>query len=468
MHSESGGEQEDERLTECLVRFEHMLAHDDQYYFDVADLEELIDHYMERLDIDKAWKVLELASNQHPHSREFELKRADILGLKGDYEGAMKSIARLEAIMPNNPDMLITKGSLYSKLGKHNKAIEIYNRALETAENKNDVRLLLSFEFQSLGNQLEALSQLKMGLLNSPNDQGLIYEISFLFDMMGENDSAIAFFTKYLDEHPYQYNAWYNLATFYIKKRDFKTAIWALEFTLAVSDKHLMAHQEIGDCFLEIDKWDKAEEHFNEVLKIDEDNPDALIGIAECSEGREDFELAFKRYKDIADTDAFHAEAWYGMAVVREKQERYDECLPYIEKALEIDATDPEYWTFLADLKEQGSQFEEAIEALEKAGEIAPEDVTIWIAKAELVFNHVDRQLGIEVLMEALKISPENAELHYRQSALLLASGQVSEALHFLQNGLELDYNKHILLFEQFPDAINIPRVMDLIQIYGQ
>jgi len=124
--------------------------------------------------------------------------------------------------------------------------------------------------------------------------------------------------------------------------------------------------------------------------------------------------------------------------------------------------------TFLADLKEQGGQFEEAIEALEKANSINPEDVNIWIAKAELIFNHVDRELGTEVLMEALKISPENAELHYRQSALLLASGQVSEALHFLQNGLELNYNKHILLFEQFPEAINIPRVMDLIQIYGQ
>ncbi len=468
MHSESGEEQEEERLNECLVRFEHMLAHDDQYYFDVADLEELIDHYMERLDFDKAWKVLELASNQHPHSSEFELKRADILGLKGDYEGAMKSITLLEAIMPNNPEMLITKGSIFSKLGKHEQAVEIYNRALETTENRNDVRLLLSYEYQSLGNQLEALSQLKMGLMDCPEDQGLIYEISFLFDMMGDNNSAIDFFTKYLDEHPYEYNAWYNLATFHIKERDFEQAIWALEFTLAVSEKHMMAQQEIGDCFLELENWDKAEEHFKEVLTIDNDNADALIGIAECSEGREDFDLAFKRYKEIADSDAFHAEAWYGMAVVREKQERYDECLTYIEKALEIDATDPEYWNFFADLKEQNGEFEEAIEALEKATSINPEDVRFWVSKAELIFNHIDQELGTEVLMEALKISPENAELHYRESALLLASGQVSEALHFLQNGLELDYNKHVLLFEQFPEAIHIPRVMDLIQIYGQ
>ena len=91
-----------------------------------------------------------------------------------------------------------------------------------------------------------------------------------------------------------------------------------------------------------------------------------------------------------------------------------------------------------------------------------------WIAKAQLVFEHVDRELGAEVLMEALKITPDSAELHYMETAFMLANGQISEALNFLQNGLELDYAKHLLLFEQYPEAINHPRVMDLIQIYGQ
>lgn len=468
MHSDSGEEQEDDRLNECLERFEHMLAHNDQYYFDVADLEELILHYMEELELEKAWRVLVLASEQHPHSSEFELKRADLLTLRGDYDGAMKSIKILETIMPNNPDVLMTKATIFGKLGKHEKAIEIYSRALESSEFKSDVRLLMAYEYQALANYPEALSQLKMGLIDSPEDNSFLYEISFLFDLMEDNEAAIEFFTKYLDEHPYQYNAWYNLGTFYVRERDFLSAIWALEFCLAIQENHMMALQEIGDCHLEIENWDKAEESFNAVLELDADNVDALVGVAECSEGREDYELAFSRYKSIADSDAFHAEAWYGMAVVREKQERYDECLPYIEKAIEIDSTDPEYWNFLADLKENVGDFEAAIEAMDQATIISPEEIRFWVSKAELIYNHVDKQLGTEVLMEAMKISPDNAELHYREAAFLFAAGQLSEGLHFLQNGLEMDYDKHLLLFEHFPEAIHIPRVMDLIQIYGQ
>lgn len=468
MNSDSGEEQEDDRLNESLERFEHMLAHNDQYYFDVADLEELILHYMEELELDKAWRVLVLAGEQHPHSREFELRRAELLTMRGDYEGAMRSVKILETIMPNNPDVLMSKAAIFGKLGKHQKAIQIYARALENVEFKSEVRMLMAYEYQAMGNFAEALSQLKMGLIESPTDQSFLYEISFLYDLSEDSKAAIDFFNRYLDENPYQYNAWYNLGTFYVKEGEFQQAIWALEFCLAVQEDHLMALQEIGDCFLEIESWDKAEEAFNGVLNLDDDNVDALIGKAECSEGRELFDLAFTQYKAIADSDAFHAEAWYGMAVVREKQERYDECLPYIEKAIEIDNTDPEYWNFLADLKENVGDYEAAIEALEQANMISPEETRFWVSKAELIYNHVDKQLGTEVLMEALKISPDDAELHYREAAFLFASGLVAEGLQFLQNGLELDYGKHLLLFEQYPEAIHIPRVMDLIQIYGQ
>ena len=46
------GREHDDRLSVSVTRFENMLANNDQYYFDVSDLEELIDHYLERLDLD--------------------------------------------------------------------------------------------------------------------------------------------------------------------------------------------------------------------------------------------------------------------------------------------------------------------------------------------------------------------------------------------------------------------------------
>ena len=119
-------------------------------------------------DLDKAWKVLELASQQHPHNKDFELKRADILALKGDDENALKSIALLESIDPTNVEMLIMKGSIHSKLGKHEEAIQIYQSALEFVEDTSELYLLISYEYDTIGNRPEALSQLKTALRENP------------------------------------------------------------------------------------------------------------------------------------------------------------------------------------------------------------------------------------------------------------------------------------------------------------
>ena len=119
-------------------------------------------------------------------------------------------------------------------------------------------------------------------------------------------------------------------------------------------------------------------------------------------------------------------------------------------------------------MKQHYGDYDSAQAALEKASELNPGDVKLWVTRALLLFNHIDRELGTEVLLEAVKTAPDNAELHFRISAFLLATGSISEALYYLQNGLDIDYSKHLLLFEQFPEATNIPRVMDLIQIYGQ
>jgi hypothetical protein len=85
-----------------------------------------------------------------------------------------------------------------------------------------------------------------------------------------------------------------------------------------------------------------------------------------------------------------------------------------------------------------------------------------------LYFHHLDRETGIESLMVAIKITPDDAELHYRIAAFLMIAGQGGDAMHYLQNGLEIDFEKHILLFDEYPEAIHNPRVMDLIGIYGQ
>ena len=57
---------EENDYTESLGRFEQMLKNDDQYFFDVEVFETLIDHYLEKNDVEKNSSKWELLSCSFP------------------------------------------------------------------------------------------------------------------------------------------------------------------------------------------------------------------------------------------------------------------------------------------------------------------------------------------------------------------------------------------------------------------
>lgn len=467
MNTDPESEFEFFRKPESVDRFENMLANDDQYYFDVEDLEELVDHYM-YIDIDKAWKALELASQQHPHNREFELRRADILAQKGDERGAMRSIALLESIDPTDLDVLILKGSIHSKLNRHDEAIAIFRGAMEHAEDKSELYMLISYEYETMGNRPEAIAQLKAGLRENPMQYGLLYEIAFLYDVMDDAQGGIDFLNRYLDDHPYASPAWFNLANFHRKAGDYPRAIWALEMCTAIDDQDVFALEELGECYLESENYHRAEAQYRALLEMEDEDVDAMVGLARCAMGRQDLERAFKLYRKAAKTDPDFQEAYYGMATVCEKQGKYEQSLSYLRKSVKVDERFADGWFMLGEMLERFGEYEEAGKAFDKAVELAPVEKAFLIARANLMFHHLDRESGVEHMLEAIKTTPEDAELHYRIAAMLLMVGKSGDAMHFLQNGLEMDYSRHMVLFEENPEAVHHPRVLDLINIYGQ
>lgn len=451
-----------------VQRFEAMLSEGSVLYFELSDMEDVIDFYLRIADTDKAWRALNFALLQHSNNSELELRRAIIYCFKGQLERSLKIINKLECKIPTNTNMLTTKAYLLREFGKHAQALHYLKRALKTAEHSAELHFQVSCAYKTLSNYSKALAQLKIGLKKMPDSHLLMLRIGYLYSEMKAYDAAINYFKRFLDDYPYNSLAWHNLGSIYTQIGKYEKAVWACELSIAIDDENYLAMEVNGKALIQLEEFDKAEEQFNELLELEPDNLAGLIGIAECYEGREEIEEAFDKYAYTANTYAYCADAWYGMAVVREKQGRLFECMPYIENAIAADSNKAEYWAFLADLEEYLGQYDQALEAIEHACKIDPEDESLHASKALIIFKYFDRKQGTETLMESLKILPESAELHYHQSAFLLSLGQVSEALHFLQNGLELNYNKHLLLFEQYPEAIYIPRVMDLIQIYGQ
>jgi tetratricopeptide (TPR) repeat protein len=447
----------------CLKRFEQMLTLDTEYYFDVDDLENLVEHFMIMAEFDKADRAIELARHQHPGCAEFDKKQAELLTLSGQFDRAIKLLSRLENLEPENPEIQVSMGTAFSRKGDHTKALEYFLSALKKTSDPTEVRMMIAFEYLSLSQADEGLNHLKIALECKPMRSALINETAFFFDRMDDPDGAITFFTEHSDSHPYCVSAWFNLGMFQMRIGQYDEAIIALGFCNAIDPSDHLTAEHLANCYLQMDNIAKAKEYFTDAIELEPEYEDSLLGLSECYELEEDFKNCEKTCRKVLELDPENSDAWFRLGSVKFREEKFVESLDLIKRSIESDPQMPSAWALLGENLIIMEKVDEALAAYDKAIELDSQDFQVWLTKAISTFHRLEEEEGIVVMMEGIKHIPDSAELNFGMAALMLISGREQEGLTYLQRGLDLNREKHVLLFQVHPEAAYNPHVVDLI-----
>jgi tetratricopeptide (TPR) repeat protein len=75
---------------------------------------------------------------------------------------------------------------------------------------------------------------------------------------------------------------------------------------------------------------------------------------------------------------------------------------------------------------------------------------------------------ALEVISEAIKCNPDEATLYYRMVAYMFAAGKYTEALGFLELALNVEPEKHYILFEYLPQLQGNQIIVDIIKKYTE
>jgi len=106
-----------EEALEIIRKFENMLANNESVFFDLADFEFIIDHYTTNFNYTKAIEACNTAINQYPFSTDLQIDKSQILAMAGDFAEALEIIKKLELSEPENADVLMTHGIIYTQQG---------------------------------------------------------------------------------------------------------------------------------------------------------------------------------------------------------------------------------------------------------------------------------------------------------------------------------------------------------------
>ncbi len=452
-----------------IEKFEDMLKLRNSYFFDVEEIEILADHYLEKGIYHKARKAVNHGLQLFPQSSCLLLKQAQTLLLGKKPKKAMEILDYLEASEPQNTEMLLFKAVVHRNLSDFEGTKSCLLKALNTSsENKEDIYLDLAFEQEMVEDYKGAIESLKQSLAINPDHEPSLFEIGYCFDMADELEKGITYFHKYLDNSPYSFVGWYNLALCYEKLSFFEKAIEAVEYCLAIKDDFVNAHILRANMYTSCDNDVKAIEAYNDALEHDSTNPMVYAAVGECFERLELWTLAHENYSYALNLDPNYADALMGMGAIKEHEENYIESAKLYKEALNQDELNIDNWHIYAELLVKTERLEEAEAAYVKIIETFLDDEEAWIALADIHAKAHGHLSAVETLEKATTQLSLSQDIPWHLAKHLIKAGKLEHGFEILGNALAENAKGCKYFLNIFPESVLFPNIAALIELYTQ
>ena len=457
---------EDEQR-QCVQRYETMVRGDGSRFFDVEELALIMGHYLDQNDVRHASEVLQFAFSLHPGSVDLRYWEAQVHIDSGRLSKAMEVLEELEKLEPYNEEILLHKAGIFSQQRNYRRAIEHYRRALELAQDGLDeIYLDLAFEHENLEEFDEAIDCLKKALEIAPENEAVLYELAYAFDLAGAHDASIVFFRHFTNEHPYSAVAWYDLGNALAAKERLEESNEALDLALAIDEKMSAACFSKARNLVVMARYEEAIVCYRETLTHDGPQAITFSYIGECFEKMERFEQALIHYDQSLALDPAWVDAWVGRGVVKDLQGRLTEALKDLEYASKLQPDNADAWFYLGNVLGRMTRYDEAFAAYTRLNTIEPQSLEGWLDHADLLLKLKGPEAALAKLREGSMVHQLDARFKYRLVSYLLRAGREQQALLELEEALMADHAAHTTLLDHYPEAAQRPQVMHLVALY--
>ena len=468
MNDEGRAYHDEPALLDLVRKFEDMVKCGDEAFFDLDELEGLIEHYMEHRETRRARAALNYASKLYPGNLNLKLRQAQILANNGQTVKAVPILKELLALDPLNEEVHLTLGSVYSHMTEHKLAIQHYKKAMLLAdqETRRDIRVDIALEFENLGAWKEAIANLKEALVEDPLNETAVYELAFCFERTGQYKQAAAFYTQYLEDEPYSFAAWYSLGNALQHSGRQAKAIDAYDFAIAIEDSFGPAYHQKAEALVSMERYADALETYQETLNFESASPATHCYMGECLERMGDLDQAMTYYKASLELDPAFPDAFIGLGVLADLKGNLQEACAHFERAINLEPEQADYYLLLATAQKKMGENE-------RAEQLYAQGLSLDIAHEELWIERIDNLQAIEAHDQALKIAdfglehlPESSGIRYRQFISHYALKQFAKAFDYLEHLLTHYFDGTEELLNLLPALANDARFVDRYERY--
>lgn len=449
-----------------LSKFESMLKTNSVYFFDSIEFEEIIQHYLDNGKHSLANKAVKLGLEQHPTSIVLKLLKVELLIFEDKLQNANALINEIEAVAPNNEELLIQKAIILSKNDKHVEAILTLNQILAITDDPADIWSMVGMEYLYLDDFENARLNFANCIDVDFEDYSSLYNVVYCFDMENNHEEAIHFLTNYIDTNPYCEVAWHQLGRQYFVLNKFKEALRAFDYAVVIDESFIGGYLEKAKTLEELERFEEAIQNYLITLELDDPTAFVYVRVGECYQKLGDLETATKYFKKAVHEDPLLDKAWLLLTNLFQEEREYQKALYYITKALHIDDSNPMYWRKYAEINLKLNFYEETVKAFYKCLDLEDLSLEIYVGLADVLLFLGEFNDALKILVKAKNTYKQFAEIEYRLCGLFMLTSKEKYSLVHLKNALAIDADYRTIIKELYPTVFDNAKVQTIITNY--
>ncbi len=423
---------------ELVQRFEQMIESGDMYYFDSEQFIEIIEYYLDFSDVEYAFKALSLASEQYPENISLKIKWLEYFVQTKNLKKAQTLIEGLVELEPNDTDLLIAIAQYWSARKRHYFAIRYYKKALKNEEEEDFILSAIGNEYLELNEVSKALENFLKSLRINPLDEYAFYSIIHCYEALDHNQACISFLEKYIDEHPYSENAWFQLGMKQAKVEEYANAYQSFDFAVVINPDSVINHTQKAICLECLGYWEEAIKVYQEALEYEEIKAQLMLSIANCFIQLKEPKHALGILKQALKEDPNFDALYFEISKIYEHLGNLQESLYYTKKAVELDIKNLDFLRKQTYLHIKLQHFEEAIIDFKNLLKLEPHRFTSHYAFSELLLSIGEFEEAVAFLNQN-KLRFGRAEFYYQLSSCYLYLHKTEKAEDALGKAMEIN-----------------------------
>lgn len=391
-------------------------------------------------ETESAIKEYQLALQTDPTSNYLKARLAVLYFTVGDVPSAVRFADDVADVPGLDAQMLGQIGGMYAAAGKPDKALRLFNRAIEQEPQRSEHFFAKGLLQANQKQYAEAEDTIRAGIKISPDSAVGYYYLGRIGVEARDFDKATTHFEQAVTLNPAFEPAYVALGSVYEAKQDRDKAIEIYRrYLQSVNPKNREIRHHLIRLQVSAKQYDEALRELQEMLAEDPSDLDAQLRMGLVYGEQKNYPKAIQQLTQILTVRPTELKVRDYLGYLYEESKDYVNAMEAYRYNLSLEPSYFEGHLHLGVLQYRTKQYTEAIQHLREAGRLNPKQPEAHIVLGLAHFQVEQYEPSLKAFLEGIRHNPDNADLHFNAGTAYDKLDRFDDVVKSMQMTLALD-----------------------------